>query len=150
MWRRLLSFTLAAAAITSVACARGAHPHVYQPPGEQLILPDEIAQSGASDAWDVVRRLTHMTTSSNLAGDPARMYRRGHGSIVIRETPLVIIDGARSTDIQMLARIRADRIAWMRVLTGAASTTLYGADGGAGAVIVQTAGSDRVASAPSR
>jgi outer membrane cobalamin receptor len=146
----LLAAAVAATLAVSAGCGHNVRPRVYQPPGEQLILREDIAQSGAQDAWDVVRRLTHMSTSTTVAGEPARMYRRGRGSLVIRETPLVIIDGARSNDIQALARIRADQIAWMRILTGAASTTLFGADGGAGAVIVQTAASDQsVASNPS-
>jgi TonB-dependent Receptor Plug Domain len=138
MWRRVVCSTLAAACIAGTGCGHNLRPRSYDPPGEQLILPDEIAQSGATDAWDVVRRLTHMSTTSSAAGQPSRMYRRGHGSIVIRETPLVVVDGVQSTDIAILTEVRADQIAWMRVLTGAVGTTRYGAAGGAGAVIVQT------------
>lgn len=138
MWRRLVSSTVAAGCIAAVGCGHNLHPRTFDPPGEQLILADEIAQSGATDAWDVVRRLTHMSTTSTVAGEPSRMYRRGHGSIVIRETPLVVVDGVQSTDIAILAEVRADQIAWMRVLTGAVGTTRFGASAGAGAVIVQT------------
>ena len=138
--RRLIASALVAAAIVSVGCARGPHSRAYQPPGEQLILPDEIAKSGATDAWDVVRRLTHLSTATTVAGEPSRMYRRGHGSLVIRETPLVEVDGVQSTDIKVLTQVRAEQIAWMRVLTGTASSTRYGTRGGAGAVIVQTLG----------
>jgi TonB-dependent Receptor Plug Domain len=138
MWRRLLSSALAAGCIATIGCGHNGHPRVYQPPGEQLILRDEIAESGATDAWDVVRRLTHMTTTTTIAGEPSRMYRRGHGSIMIRETPLVIIDGVTAPDIGILTDVRADQIAWMRILTGAAGTTRFGASAGAGAVIVQT------------
>jgi hypothetical protein len=138
MWRRLVSSTVVAACIAAVGCGHNLHPRTFDPPGEQLILPDEIAQSGATDAWDVVRRLTHMSTTSTVSGEPSRMYRRGHGSIMIRETPLVVVDGVQSTDIAILTEVRADQIAWMRVLTGVVGTTRFGASAGAGAVIVQT------------
>lgn len=136
MWRRLARYTVAACVV--VACGHNVQSHRYEAPGEQLILPDEIARSGAENAWDVVRRLSHMTTVTTTSGQPSRMYRRGRSSIVIRETPVVVVDGIQSTDIAILMTIRADQIAWMRVLTGAASSTQFGAEGGAGAVIVAT------------
>ena len=149
MWSRLASSVLAGACIVSAGCAHGVRPHSWSPPGEQLILPDEIAASGATDAWEVVRRLSHMTTAT-VAGEPARMYRRGRGSILIREQPIVVIDGVASKDLQLLAQLRASDITSMRILAGPAATTLFGADGGAGAVIVRTRdGGEPIASAPS-
>jgi len=138
MSNTLVSSVLVAACIASAACGHNVGPRSYDPPGEQLILPDEIAKSGATDAWEVVRRLTHMTTTTTASGEPSRMYRRGHGSIMIRETPLVVVDGVQAPDLEILTEVRADQIAWMRVLTGVAGTTRFGASAGAGAVIVQT------------
>ena len=150
MWRRLLSCAFVAGSVATIGCGHNVHPRTFDPPGEQLILHDQIVESGAQDAWEAVRRLSHMTTSTTTAGEPSRMYRRGRSSLVIRETPVVVVDGVQATDIQILTQVRADQIAWMRILTGAASTTRYGARGGAGAVIVQTIGSDpeSVASSP--
>jgi len=150
MWRRLLSSALVAGCVAAGGCGHNVRPRSYDPPGEQLILHDEIVKSGAMDAWDAVRRLSHMTTTTTASGDPSRMYRRGRSSIVIRETPVVVVDGIQATDLHLLTEVRADQIAWIRILTGAASTTRYGAAGGAGAVIVQTIGSEpqSVASEP--
>ena len=152
MLHRLESFALVAVSIAAIGCGHNVHPRSYDPPGEQLILHDEIIKSGAVDAWEAVRRLSHMTTSTTASGGPSRMYRRGHGSIVIRETPMVVVDGIQATDLQILTQVRADQIAWIRILTGAAGTTRYGAGGGAGAVIVQTIGSggEGIASAPTQ
>ncbi len=138
MSNTLVSSVLAASCLAFTACGHNVGTRSYDPPGEQLILPDEIAKSGATDAWEVVRRLTHMSTTTTASGEPSRMYRRGHGSIVIRETPLVVVDGVQTPDLEVLTEVRADQIAWMRVLTGVVGTTRYGASAGAGAVIVQT------------
>jgi hypothetical protein len=149
MSRRLTSSILAAC--VALACSHNGQQRRYEAPGEQLILPDQIARSGAENAWEVVRRLSHMTTVSTTSGQPDRMYRRGRSSIVIRETPVVVIDGLQATDIAILTTVRADQIAWMRVLTGVASSTRFGAQGGAGAVIVATLrGDDSLSVAPSR
>lgn len=49
MWRRLARYTVAACVV--VACGHNVQSHRYEAPGEQLILPDEIAvrygESGA-------------------------------------------------------------------------------------------------------
>ena len=148
MWRRLVSSALVAGSVSAFGCGHNVRPRSYDPPGEQLILHDEIVKSGALDAWDAVCRLSHMTTSSTAAGEPSRMYRRGRSSIVIRETPVIVVDGVQVPDLQILTQVRADQIAWIRVLTGAASTTRYGASGGAGAVIVETIGSEPLSVTP--
>jgi hypothetical protein len=151
MLRRLVPFSALAMAFVVAACGHNVREHRYESPGVQLILPDEIARSGAETAWDVVRRLSHMTTATGASGEPGRMYRRGRSSIVLRETPVVVVDGAQANDIAILATIRADQIAWMRVLTGAVSSTQFGAQGGAGAVIIATLrGGDSVSVARER
>jgi len=109
MLHRLESFALVAVSIAAIGCGHNVHPRSYDPPGEQLILHDEIIKSGAVDAWEAVRRLSHMTTSTTASGEPSRMYRRGHGSIVIRETPMVVVDGIQATDLQILTQVRPTR-----------------------------------------
>ena len=143
MRRTLLSCSLVACVVAS-GCGqplRGIHR--YDAPGEQLILAEDIAASGATSAWDVVREMTHMSTTTTANGDPARMWRRGRGSIYGSETPIVVVDGVESLDIQILSQIRADRIAWIRILTATASAARFGTDGGGGAVIVQTVGAEQ-------
>jgi len=135
-------FLAACALVTVSACASApAHEsrHVYAPPGEKLILADEIARTGARNAWEAIKRTpTFLTTMESSNGTPTRMWRRGRGSVLLREAPLVVIDGVISTDIGILVSIPAEQIAYIRVLTGAASTARFGTQGGAGAVMVQT------------
>lgn len=144
MWRCTTSHVVGAFMVLGTGCGPAIHSaHAYAPPGEQLILPDEIARSGATTAWEVVLRSSHMSTMSTADGEPSRMWLRGRGSVYLRETPVVVVDGVESVDIQILAQIRADRIAWIRVLTGSASAARFGTEGGAGAVIVQTWGAEQ-------
>lgn len=147
--RRTLSSCSLLACVVVAGCGqplRGIHR--YDAPGEQLILADDIAASGATNAWEVVRLLTHMSTTTAPNGDPARMWRRGRESIYGSETPIVVVDGVESLDIQILSQIRADRIAWIRILTSTASAARFGTDGGGGAVIVQTVGAEPDAAGP--
>lgn len=136
----LVTVTLALAS----ACGRppgGAHR--FNQPGERLILADEIAKSGALNAWEAIQRTpTFLSTMQNSRGEPTRAWRRGRGSVVLRETPAVIVDGVTSSDLAVLTTIAAPRIAWIRVLTGTAATARYGTPAGAGAIVVQTWGSE--------
>lgn len=117
--------------------------HRFNQPGERLILADEIAKTGALNAWEAIQRApTFLSTMQNARGEPTRAWRRGRGSVVLRETPAVIVDGVTSSDLSVLATIAAPRIAWIRVLTGTAATARYGTSAGAGAIVVQTWGSD--------
>jgi len=144
MWRCTSSHVVGALMVMSGGCGPAIHPaHGYAPPGEQLILADEIERSGATTAWEVLLRSSHVSTTSTADGEPSRMWMRGRGSLYLRETPIVVVDGVESVDIQILSQIRADRIAWIRILTASASAARFGTDGGAGAVIVQTWGAEQ-------
>lgn len=117
----------------------GESRHVYVPPGEKLILADEISRSGARNAWEAIKRTpTFLSTMENGRGEPTRLWRRGRGSIMLRETPIVVVDGVIASDLGALSTIPAEQIAWIRVLTGAASTARFGTQGGGGAIMIQT------------
>lgn len=115
----------------------------FNQPGEKLILADEIAKTGALNAWEAIQRTpTFLSTTQNARGEPARVWRRGRSSVVLRETPEVIVDGVVASDIGVLATIAADRIAWIRILTGTVATARYGTHAGSGAIIIQTWGAE--------
>lgn len=133
---------VACALATLCACA-AAQKHdghrVYSPPGEKLILADEISRSGARNAWEAIKRTpTFLSTMENGRGEPARLWRRGRGSIVLHETALVVVDGVIASDLTALSWIPSEQIAWIRVLTGSASTARFGSQGGGGAIMIQT------------
>jgi outer membrane cobalamin receptor len=128
-------FALGACAPAQIDSSR----HVYLPPGEKLILSDEISRTGARNAWEAIKRTpTFLSTMENGRGEPTRVWRRGRGSILLRETPIVVVDGVIASDLAALSSIPAEQIAWIRVLTGSASTARFGTQGGAGAIMIQT------------
>ena len=133
---------LAGALLAVCACAPARvseSRHVYTPPGEKLILADEISRSGARNAWEAIKRTpTFLSTMENGRGEPTRLWRRGRGSILLRETPIVVVDGVIASDLAALSSIPAEQIAWIRVLTGAAGTARFGTQGGGGAIMIQT------------
>ena len=113
--------------------------HVYLSPGEKLILADEISRTGARNAWEAIKRTpTFLSTMENGRGEPTRLWRRGRGSILLRETPIVVVDGVIASDLATLSSIPAEQIAWIRVLTGSAGTARFGTQGGGGAIMIQT------------
>jgi hypothetical protein len=143
----LAARVLALAGALSTLAGCGGSPvgaHRFNQPGERLILADEIAKTGAVNAWEAIQRTpTFLSTAQNNRGEPARVWRRGRGSVVLKETPAVIIDGVTAGDIGVLTSIQATRIAWIRILTASAATSRYGTSAGAGAIVVQTKGADQ-------
>jgi outer membrane cobalamin receptor len=138
-----LSRHIAACALLVLYACAGAHADesrkLYSPPGEKLILADEISRTGARNAWEAIKRTsTFLSTMENNRGEPTRLWRRGRGSIMLRETPVIVVDGIVASDLTALASIPAEQIAWIRVLTGAAGTARFGSQGGAGAIMIQT------------
>jgi outer membrane cobalamin receptor len=134
---------VAACALLVLSACAGAHPdegrRLYSPPGEKLILADEISRTGARNAWEAIKRTsTFLSTMENNRGEPTRLWRRGRGSIMLRESPVIVVDGIIASDLAALASIPAEQIAWIRVLTGSAGTARFGSQGGAGAIMIQT------------
>lgn len=121
-------------------CAHGVrHQHMATKPIGIFITEEEIQRSGAATAWDVLKReASVMTFGHNRHGQPARFGRRGQASIVLDDSPLVIIDGVRMSDFRILADLPATTLRDIWVLNGIDGTTYYGTDAVAGVVLVRT------------
>jgi hypothetical protein len=106
---------------------------------DSLVTAEEIAQSGASDAWDAIRKtLPHLDLREDRNGRPARMHRRGASSLLLEDRPSIFLDGVRITDVQRLSQIPAFEIAEIRFLSGIDGTTRYGTNSGDGVIVIQT------------
>ena len=121
------------------ACATGS-PRGAASPGEgRLITAAQIQRSGATDAWDVVRRnAPSLEAHETSDGRPARMSQRGRASLVLDEAPVVSVDGVQVSDISVLQTIPADHILSIRILSGTSATKYFGTGASGGAIVVLT------------
>jgi len=110
------------------------------PDGGRVITAEAIARSGATDAWDALKRTgVLLSLGESWNGDPSQLQsRRGRSSIVLRnsDTPLVVLDGTRLNDIRTLRQIAAQSISQIRILSGIEGTTYEGTNAGAGVIMI--------------
>src|SRR5205814_8881833 len=133
------------AAVSLSACAGRQYRPADSRAGVQVITAEQIARSGASTAWDVLKReAPTLTLRDTRGGRPASAGRRGRSSIVLQDAPLVVLDGLRLTDFRTLDGIPAVTILTISVYTGIEGTTYYGTNAGSGVIVIQTKdGADR-------
>lgn len=109
-------------------------------PGGQFVTAERIRQTGAGTAWEALKFTvrTHRFAEDNR-GNPIRISaHRGQGSLVLREDPLVFLDGARLTDITILRMIPANNLFSIQVFTGPDATTYFGTSAVAGVILLET------------
>lgn len=133
---------LLGAAVLLAGCARLA-PQVAPPPSEGtglVITHDEIADSGARDAWEAIRRnVNHLRFSEDLDGDPVWIGAvRGNPSLVAPDALLLVVDETIMQSPGYLRNIPARTVAWIQILSGAQGTARYGPSGGHGVVVIRT------------
>lgn len=112
---------------------------VQTKPGEQVITEEAIRESGASTAWEVIRRAApNIQVRENKHGEPARMWRRGRSTMLLNDAPLVFLDGVKVGDFRALDMIPAQTIRRIEILTGIEGTTYYGTNAVGGVILVHT------------
>lgn len=129
------------AAVVMMACAGVQSESDTGPEGGRLITASEIAESGAKNAWDAIRlNVPHirMGESSQLLRPTAIQSQRGRSSLMLDDSPLVIIDEVRIQDLARLKEIPVADIARIRVLSGAEGTTYYGTNAVNGVIVIET------------
>jgi outer membrane cobalamin receptor len=104
-----------------------------------VITEEKIARSGGQTAWEVLRReAPQLTFRENRNGQATEIVNRGRSSILLNDTPMLIVDGVRSPDIKTLQQIPASTLASIEVLSGTEGTTYYGTDAVGGVILVRT------------
>ena len=127
------------AAVSLSACAGRQYRPADSRAGVQVITAEQIARSGASTAWDVLKReAPTLTLRDTRGGRPASAGRRGRSSIVLQDAPLVVLDGVRLTDFRALDGIPAVTILMISIYTGIVGTTYYGTNAVSGVIVIQT------------
>ncbi len=109
------------------------------PSPSSVVTADEIEASGVRNAWEAIRyhfRFVSLTESRRRR--PAEMTYRGRSSILLDNGPIVVVDGARISEIDVLVDIPAQHIALMRMLSSFEGTTYYGTNAGNGVILIET------------
>lgn len=146
--RRHTGTLLAAIAVsaTLTACAslprpatteRGTHPAAH---AGSMITQEEIARSGARDAFQAIERGgTYLTIADTGGNRPVRISRRGASSIAMSNAVLLVVDGTpvQHTE-QVLRSIPAASIHYIHVLSGRDASVRWGSQAANGVVVVAT------------
>lgn len=94
---------------------------------------------GVRTAWDVVRmRAPYLTSGKDETGRLSQVRIREQRSFNSDETPLLVVDGTRMSDLQYLTELSATELHSIRILDGEAATELYGIGASGGAIVVET------------
>ena len=102
-----------------------------------LITHEDIKRTGAKDAWDALHRAGSFLNLVERRGQIAATYR-GRTSLLMSAEVLVVIDDVMMLDLSSLRDVQAERIAWIRIMSGAEGTSLYGTAAGNGVIVVRT------------
>jgi outer membrane receptor protein involved in Fe transport len=104
-----------------------------------VITEAQIARSGASNAWDVLKRLApQFTFREDRNGQPSVLERRGRSSILLSDAPRVFVDGTELVEFRNLIQIPADNLRSIEILGSIEGTTLYGSNAVSGVILVRT------------
>lgn len=138
-----LPLVLAASTLTLASCAyfRTATPTADHP-NPSFISAEEIATSGTTNAWDLLRaRARAYDFNEDRYGRPRSIKsRRGRSSLNMpfADTPLILIDGARIIDLVTLKDLSTQSIASIELLSGIAGTASQGTNASAGVIYIHT------------
>jgi outer membrane cobalamin receptor len=141
MKRRLstTSWVLLLFALPAGACGTRAAPMRDADHAGRVITEAQIARSGATNAWDALRRAgTGLTVVESGAGRPRALGRRGNNSVLLSSAPVVVLDGIKVNDLQTLQKVPADLIFEIRILNGAEGTRRFGTGSGNGVIMITT------------
>ncbi len=115
---------------------RGASP---TPDGRRVVDQEAIERSGARTAWEALQRtVPFFTFRTGARGRPTRVEHRGRSSIVLRDQPLILVDGVEVMDVTALGGMPAADLLDIEVLTGVDATTYYGTNASNGVIRIRT------------
>jgi hypothetical protein len=134
---------LALAAVLALGSCHPAPP----PPGavplsasrETVVVDSQITRMGVRTAWDVVRLVApRLRYALDATGQPTGVRTEERRSVEADQTPLLVVDGARSRDILYLNQIPASEVRRLRIIDGDVAMSLFGFEASSGAIVVET------------
>ena len=140
-WIAGSSLALSAIAFSGCAYFRSSTPPPDRP-SAQFITSTEIARSGASNAWELLRvRARAYEFSEDRYGRPRNIRtRRGRSTLNMpgADSPLIVLDGARLIDLVSLRDLSVGAIESVELLNGIAGTATQGTNAAAGVIYIHT------------
>jgi outer membrane cobalamin receptor len=104
-----------------------------------FITQEQIARSGASNAWEALKRnAPQLTYREGRNGQPTVLERRGRSSFLLNDAPLLFVDGVQFPDFRNLQSIPATQLASIEILDAVDGTTYYGTGAEGGVILIRT------------
>jgi outer membrane cobalamin receptor len=136
------------AACTILATAACAHSASREFPdngsqfGDAVITGDQIDAQHAPNAWELLRQLlprySYIEDRSGRAVSIVGHRGRSSISVAGSESPMVIVDGARLSSLEMLQNMPPDAIDRIEIQGGARGTNKQGTNATAGVIYIHT------------
>ena len=124
------------------SCATSGHRSMEPPPRADFISSGEIARSSSTNVWDLLRkRAKQYTFAEDRYGRPRFITtKRGRSTMVLAgsDMPLVLIDGARLTDVSALRDMSTDSVESIELQSGINGTSAQGTGAVAGVIYIHT------------
>ena len=134
-----LAALLLPAAAAACGAARSQTSDEKRTQSSTVITAEQIAASGATTAWEALRRtVTSYTFRQSGNGTPIRIDHRGRSSMNLSDRPMVLLDGVQLTDIRVLEQIPASDLSSIEVISGISATTYYGTNANNGVISIHT------------
>lgn len=127
--------------VSLAACAHmhGTRDAVPSSGDRIFITQEQIARSGASNAWEALKRnAPQLTYRENRQGQPSVLERRGRSSLLLNDAPLLFVDGVQMPDFKNLQTLPAAQVASIEILDGNDGTTYYGTGAEGGVILIRT------------
>ena len=127
--------------LSFAACAHihGTREAVPSSGARIFITEAQITRSGASNAWEALKRnAPQLTYRENRQGQPSVLERRGRSSLVLNDAPMLFVDGVQMPDFKNLQSIPASQVASIEILDGNDGTTYYGTGAEGGVILIRT------------
>lgn len=110
--------------------------------GDLVISSDQIDAQHAPNAWELLRQLVpRYTYVEDRSGRAVSIHgHRGRSSIALAssEAPLVIVDGARLSSVDVLQQMATDAIDRIELRGGSRGTSVEGTNASAGVIYIHT------------
>lgn len=141
---RYFKYVVATAAIVTLPVACGPYVSTGTNPSwsDRVIGEQEIAQADEPNVWVLLQDKAHQYYFvEDGAGRALAIHSlRGQSSIVLTsgDMPMVIVDGARLVDYDLLQQMPLEAVERIEVMGSARGTSYEGTNAGAGVIYIHT------------